>query len=41
MARHRLDEDAAFALLRGASQHANRKLRVVAEEVISTGEISR
>jgi GAF domain-containing protein len=41
MARHRLDEDAAFALLRGASQHANRKLRVVAEEVINTGEISR
>ena len=41
MARHRLDEHAAFALLRGASQHANRKLRVMAEEVISTGELSR
>jgi GAF domain-containing protein len=40
MARHRLDEQAAFALLRTASQHANRKLRVMAEDVISTGEIS-
>ena len=41
MASHRIDEHAAFALLRGASQHANRKLRVMAEEVISTGELSR
>lgn len=34
MAQHRVDADAAFALLRDRSQHANRKLRDVAQQVV-------
>jgi ANTAR domain len=39
MALHRVDEPAAFAMLRRASQGLQRKLRDVAESVILTGEV--
>lgn len=39
MARHRVTPDAAFELLREASQRLNRKLRQVADEVARTGQI--
>lgn len=39
MAQHRITADAAFELLREASQRLNRKLREIAEEVAGTGEI--
>jgi len=38
MARHHINGDEAFGILRDASQVLNRKLRDVAEEVIFTGE---
>lgn len=34
MARHRVDEDAAFAFLARASSHSNRKLRDIAIEIV-------
>jgi hypothetical protein len=37
MAAHRVTEDAAFGMLRRASQGSHRKLRDVAEDVIDTG----
>jgi len=37
MALHRIDEQAAFDMLRVASQHAHLKIRDVADEVILTG----
>lgn len=39
MARHGLTQEAAFTALRHASQHANRKLRDVAVDVVATGEV--
>lgn len=36
----KVSEEAAFELLRTASQNANRKLRLVAEEIVQTGDIS-
>lgn len=38
MARHRLGEDEAFDLLRGASQRANRKLRQIATDLVASEE---
>jgi hypothetical protein len=38
MAGQQLDEESAFATLAKASQNANVKLRVLAEEVVSTGD---
>jgi chromosome segregation ATPase len=40
MAYRRIDEDAAFDLLRQASQDSNRKVRVIAEEIVRTGDIA-
>lgn len=40
MASEHVNEDEAFARLRAASQHTNRKLRDVAEDVIYTGTLS-
>ncbi|MGY1728989.1 ANTAR domain-containing protein [Geodermatophilus sp. SYSU D01062] len=39
MALRKVDEEAAFVLLRTASSHRNVKLRQVAEEVIRTGTL--
>ncbi|MGY1780853.1 ANTAR domain-containing protein [Geodermatophilus sp. SYSU D01036] len=39
MALRKVDEEAAFGLLRTASSHRNVKLRQVAEEVIRTGTL--
>ncbi|MGY1777829.1 ANTAR domain-containing protein [Geodermatophilus sp. SYSU D00804] len=39
MALRKVDEEAAFGLLRTASSHRNVKLRQVAEEVIRTGTV--
>jgi hypothetical protein len=39
MARHRVSQEAAFEVLRAASQRDNRKLRDVAEDVVRTGEV--
>ena len=39
MERHRLDADAAFQALAAASMHANRKLRDVADELVTTGAL--
>lgn len=39
MASHQTTPDEAFAMLRSASQHLNRKLRDVAEDVELTGEL--
>lgn len=41
MSLHRITEDAAFALLRDVSQHTNRKLRDVADDVTLTGALPR
>jgi glucose-6-phosphate-specific signal transduction histidine kinase len=38
MERERLTPDQAFDILRRASQHLNRKLRDVAQELVDTGE---
>lgn len=39
MIQHRIAEDAAFLLLRNASQRSHRKLRDVADDVVRTGEM--
>jgi hypothetical protein len=39
MARHEVDADEAFAMLRRASQREHTKLRVIAERVASTGRL--
>jgi AmiR/NasT family two-component response regulator len=39
MAQHRIEADAALAVLRRASQESNRKLRDLAEDVISSGRL--
>jgi GAF domain-containing protein len=39
MARHAVTADAAFELLRSASSHRNVKLRVLAEQVVESGEL--
>lgn len=39
MAQHKITSDEAFLLLRVASQHAHRKLRDLAEDVVLTGEL--
>lgn len=39
MERHKVSEGQAFDVLRTSSQHRNVKLREVAEQVITTGEI--
>lgn len=41
MAHYRVTRDEAFQLLREVSQHANRKLRELAEYVVDTGEVPR
>ncbi len=38
MERERISSDQAFDILRRASQHLNLKLRVVAQELVDTGE---
>jgi AmiR/NasT family two-component response regulator len=38
MERERISADAAFDILRRASQHLNIKLRVVAQNLVDTGE---
>lgn len=40
MADRKVCEGEAFDILRRASQHANRKLRAVADEVVRTGDLS-
>lgn len=40
MANRRVDEAAAFAILRQASQDSNTKLRCVATDVVTTGDVS-
>ena len=37
MARHLLPHDQAFALLKTTSEHANRKMRDVADDILRTG----
>ncbi len=39
MTTHRLSAEQGFALLVAASQHSNRKLRDLAADVISTGQL--
>jgi AmiR/NasT family two-component response regulator len=39
MERERITADQAFQLLRRSSQHLNRKLRVVAQDIVDTGAI--
>lgn len=39
MATRKVSEVEAFARLNGASQNSNRKIRVVANEVVSSGEV--
>jgi GAF domain-containing protein len=39
MAQRKVTAEAAFDLLREASQHRNTKLRLVAEQVVETGEL--
>jgi AmiR/NasT family two-component response regulator len=39
MANRRVDERGAFEVLRKASSHGNRKLRLVAEDVVLTGAV--
>ena len=41
MERHRITEEEAFDRLRKASQHMNRKLRDLAEELVRTGDSER
>jgi AmiR/NasT family two-component response regulator len=36
---NKFTQDEAFAVLRRASQHLNRKLREVAADVVDTGEV--
>ena len=39
MERHDLTADAAFQVLRRISSHSNRKLAVIAEELVTTGQL--
>ena len=41
MANRRVTETGAFAILVSASQNTNCKLRLIAEEVVETGDVSR
>ena len=41
MERHRLTEEQAFDQLRDLSQHANVKLRDLAEQIIYTGDVDQ
>jgi hypothetical protein len=41
MAGRVVEEDVAFAMLSKASQHTNRKLRDIAEDVVRTGDVSQ
>jgi len=41
MARGLMTQDQAFAVLRRASQHLNRKLHEVAAELVETGQLPR
>lgn len=41
MANRGVDEADAFKILSRASQHANRRLRLIAEDVVETGDVSR
>ena len=40
MAHRRVGEDAAFEILRKASQDGNRKVRVIADEIVRTGDVA-
>lgn len=40
MAHRKVSEEVAFELLKHASQHANRKVRVLADELVATGDLS-
>lgn len=40
MARHGVSGDAAFAMLVGASQHSNTKLRLVCQHLLDTGDLA-
>ena len=40
MANRRVGEDAAFEILRKASQDSNRKVRVIADEIVRTGDVA-
>ena len=40
MASRRVGEDAAFEILRKASQDSNRKVRVIADEIVRTGDVA-
>lgn len=40
MAYRRVGEDAAFEILRKASQDSNRKVRVLADEIVRTGDLA-
>ena len=40
MANCKVSEEDAFAMLRRASQHSNRKVRILADEVVFTGDVS-
>ncbi|WP_404387420.1 ANTAR domain-containing protein [Humibacillus xanthopallidus] len=40
MASCKVSDDAAFEILRTASQNTNQKLRVLADEVVATGDVS-
>lgn len=40
MAVRLVDEERAFEILKTASSHANRKLRVIADDVVRTGDVS-
>ena len=41
MERFGVDRDAAFAMLRRISQHENRKLHEIADELVTTRELPR
>ena len=40
MANRKVSEEVAFEMLKHASQHANRKVRVLADELVATGDLS-
>jgi hypothetical protein len=40
MANRKVTEDAAFAILKQASMDTNRKLRTIADELVTTGDVS-
>ncbi|EWT04619.1 hypothetical protein N864_05280 [Intrasporangium chromatireducens Q5-1] len=41
MSHHRVSEDRAFDILREASNHSNRKLRSIAEDLVLGGDVSQ